>query len=244
MYICACMPDQIILQIETATQVCAVALSINGVTIASLEVDEPNVHASRLTLLVEEMLLKQGLSFGELAAIAVSMGPGSYTGLRIGVSTAKGFCYATGLPLIGINTLTAMAAGFEMRHPGLLTENTLLCPMVDARRMEVYSAIYDSRRQPVSAPAANIINVETFQDLAADRQIVLFGSGADKFAQIFAGHSRVKVITGFKNSARFLSQLAFEALTRGEFADVAYFEPYYLKDFIPTTPKPITNPFA
>src|SRR5690606_41267211 len=105
MYICACMPDQIILQIETATQVCAVALSINGVTIASLEVDEPNVHASRLTLLVEEMLLKQGLSLGELSAIAVSMGPGSYTGLRIGVSTAKGILFATGLPSIAMKNL-------------------------------------------------------------------------------------------------------------------------------------------
>ena len=231
------MPIHYILQIETATQVCSVALSANGETVAFRDIDEPNVHAARLTLLVEELLLECKLSFANLAAVAVSKGPGSYTGLRIGVSTAKGLCYATDLPLIGINTLDGMAKGFASGNIGSIAENTGLCPMVDARRMEVYSAVYDHQLQLESPVAANIIDAQSFDYLGPNRNILLFGSGADKLEEVFADNTQVEVIRGFKNSAQHLSWMAYEAFKDGAFEDVVYFEPYYLKDFVATTPK-------
>ncbi len=231
------MSSHYILQIETATQVCSVALSANGETIAHIDVDEPNVHASRLTLLVDELLRKAGLEFGSLSAVAVSKGPGSYTGLRIGVSTAKGFCYAADLPLIGIDTLAGMAAGFTAADGGVALSNTRLCPMIDARRMEVYTAVFGDKLLQVSPPRALVIDAHSFDDVESGHQIVLFGSGADKLASLFAGHERVEVVAGFKNSAAHLSELAYRAFLKGAYADVAYFEPYYLKDFVVTTPK-------
>jgi len=231
------MSSHYILQLETATQVCSAALSANGETMACIEVDEPNVHAARLTLLVDELLRRTGLSFGDLSAVAVSKGPGSYTGLRIGVSTAKGLCYATDLPLIGIDTLNGMANGFVASRNGLITENTQLCPMVDARRMEVYTAVFDYNLKQTVPSKASIMDVHSFDDLEAKQEMILFGSGADKLVAWFASHERIEVITGFKNSARHLSQLSYQAYLKGEFADVAYFEPYYLKDFVATTPK-------
>ncbi|WP_257668625.1 tRNA (adenosine(37)-N6)-threonylcarbamoyltransferase complex dimerization subunit type 1 TsaB [Parapedobacter tibetensis] len=231
-----------ILQIETATQVCSVALSANGDTTAFRDIDEPNVHAARLTLLVEELLRELGLSFADLAAVAVSKGPGSYTGLRIGVSTAKGLCYATDLPLIGIDTLAGMAQGFVERNMGHDAANAWLCPMVDARRMEVYSSVYDQQLQPIFPVAANIIDGQSFDHLDPDQQLILFGSGADKFEELFADEKNVQVVTGFKNSARHQSRLAYQAFMDKAFVDVAYFEPYYLKDFVATKPKSQPGP--
>ena len=231
------MSTHCILQIETATQVCSAALSADGETLASIDVDEPNVHASRLTLMVDELLQKTGLSFSDLSAVAVSKGPGSYTGLRIGVSTAKGLCYAADLPLIGIDTLAGMAAGFVAANGRLSTGGTRLCPMVDARRMEVYTAAFDQHLTPLLPPHASIIDARSFDGMEANQRVVLFGSGADKLDALFADHVHVDVIMGFKNSASHLSQLAYQAYLEGEFADVAYFEPYYLKDFVATTPK-------
>ncbi len=231
------MSTHYILQLETATQVCSAALSANGETIASIDVDEPNVHASRLTLLVDDLLQRTGLSFGDLSAVAVSEGPGSYTGLRIGVSTAKGLCYATGLPLIGIDTLAGMADGFAAAHGTAVPNNTRLCPMVDARRMEVYTATYDCNLAVLTPPQASIIDAHSFHGVEPGQRIALFGSGADKLAALFAHHEQIDVITGFRNSAAHLSRLAYKAFRVGEFVDVAYFEPYYLKDFVATTPK-------
>ncbi len=231
------MPVYHILQIETATQVCSVALSTNGETVVFRDLDEPNVHAARLTLLIAEVLQEAGLAFADLAAVAVSKGPGSYTGLRIGVSTAKGLCYATDLPLIAVDTLSGMAHGFLSTCSSDIDEKTWLCPMVDARRMEVYSAVYDHRLNLMTDTAANIIDGESFDHLAPDREIILFGSGADKFEELFAGSKQVNVKPAFKNSARYLSRLAYQAFTDNDVEDVAYFEPYYLKDFVATTPK-------
>lgn len=225
-----------ILQIETATQVCSVALSANGETVAFIDLDEPNVHASRLTLLVTELLQKTGLSFGNLSAVAVSKGPGSYTGLRIGVSTAKGLCYAADLPLIGIDTLEGMTAGFIANYSPIAGD-AKLCPMVDARRMEVFTAVYDGQLQPISSPAAAIIDAQSFGYLDAGQRIILFGSGADKLDALFVGNEQVEVVAGFRNSAAHFSLPAYQAFLAEEFADVAYFEPYYLKDFVATTPK-------
>lgn len=231
------MPVHYILQIETATQVCSIALSADGETIAFHDIDEPNVHAARLTLMVEELLRTTNLSFKDLAAVAVGKGPGSYTGLRIGVSTAKGLCYATDLPLIGIDTLAGMAAGF-IANSSLITENMQLCPMVDARRMEVYAAVYDNRLRQITPPAATIVDAQSFEFLGTDQRIILFGSGADKLEVLFAENEQVEVVSQFKNSARHLSHLAYCAYMDKQFADVAYFEPYYLKDFVATTPRP------
>lgn len=231
------MSTQYILQIETATQVCSVALSGNGETVAAIDIDEPNVHASRLTLLVEEILQKTGLTINDLSAVAVSMGPGSYTGLRIGVSTAKGLCYAADLPLLGVGTLDGMAAGFVSVNDSPIDGDTALCPMVDARRMEVYTATFGSDAQPITPPQASIIDAHSFDGIDLNRRIVLFGNGADKFGELFANHQQVEVVAGFKNSAKHMSLLAYKAFGTGQFADVAYFEPYYLKDFVATTPK-------
>ncbi|MBK1441018.1 tRNA (adenosine(37)-N6)-threonylcarbamoyltransferase complex dimerization subunit type 1 TsaB [Parapedobacter sp. ISTM3] len=231
------MPTHFILQIETATQVCSVALSRDGTTIAFRDIDEPNVHASQLTLLVEALLREAGLTFADLSAIAVSKGPGSYTGLRIGVSAAKGLCYATDLPLIGVDTLAGMAAGFAAKHAEEIEPKAWLCPMVDARRMEVYTGMYDHRLKPLKSAAAIIIDTHSFSELPVGQRVLLFGNGADKFQELFAANERVAVIPHFRNSARYLSGCAYQALLDKQFEDVAYFEPYYLKDFVATTPK-------
>lgn len=228
------MSNYPILQIETATQVCSVALSVNGETVVFREVNELNVHASRLTLLITDVLQAVGLKVGELAAVAVSKGPGSYTGLRIGVSTAKGLCYAANLPLIGLDTLACMAAGFKEFFPAVAAQYTQLCPMIDARRMEVYLATYDQAMQVEQAVSAVVIDDQTFQSQETNGRIALFGSGADKLEALFAAHNGVDVIPGFLNSARYQSRLAYRMFQAGEFVDVAYFEPYYLKEFVST----------
>ena len=236
------MSNSYILQIETATQVCSVALSANGETCAFCDVNEPNIHASQLTLLIADVLQEAGLVVGDLAAVAVSKGPGSYTGLRIGVSTAKGLCYAADLPLIGMDTLAGIAAGFKDVHPDVAKQYDRLCPMIDARRMEVYLAIYDREMQLRQPTSAVVVDARTFHTQQADGRIALFGSGADKLATLFADDDRVDVIPGFLNAARYLSGPAYQALLAGEFVDVAYFEPYYLKDFVATKAK--ASPFA
>ena len=138
---------------------------------------------------------------------------------------------------IGVNTLTAMAYGFVTAESGNIREEDLLCPMIDARRMEVYSAIYNPQLAVILPTGARIIDETTFDNLTDVSRILLFGSGADKLETMFAGHSTVRVIPGAKNSARYLSLLAYEALQAGDFVNVAYFEPNYLKDFVASTPK-------
>lgn len=232
------MSNHHILQIETATPVCSVALSTNGETRVFRDINESNIHATRLTLLIAEVLQEAGLGFKDLTAVAVSKGPGSYTGLRIGVSTAKGLCYATDLPLIGIDTLAGMAEGFTGLHPELLGEDTYLCPMIDARRMEVYLATYDVALRPIRPVSARVVDAQSFNILETSQRIVLFGSGADKLETLFSDNDQVNVIPGFLNSARFLSHQAFQAFQAGDFVDVAYFEPHYLKEFVATTTTP------
>jgi len=232
------MSNHHILQIETATQVCSVAVSNNGETISFRDVNESNIHASRLTVLITEVLKEVGLGFEDLAAVAVSKGPGSYTGLRIGVSTAKGLCYATDLPLIGVDTLVSMAEGFRDFYPDVAQRYTQLCPMIDARRMEVYLAVYNQAIQLKRPVSAVVMDAQSFNTLDTGQRIALFGSGADKLKELFSANDQVDVIPGFLNSARFLSHTAYQAFLAGEFADVAYFEPYYLKDFVATTATP------
>ncbi len=225
-----------ILQIETATPVCSVALAKNGKTIAAVEADGPNLHASNLTLFIEEVLQKAAITRSDLCAVAVSKGPGSYTGLRIGVSTAKGLCYALDIPLIAVNTLEAMVCGFISQGHDM-EEGRILVPMIDARRMEVYMAKYNTELDCLVETAAEIIDEHSFEATTGHPGYVLFGSGADKFDTLFDGRESIQVKTNFRNAASFLDQSAFQKFQQGSFEDVVYFEPYYLKDFIATTPK-------
>jgi tRNA threonylcarbamoyladenosine biosynthesis protein TsaB len=222
-----------ILQIETATQVCSVAIAINGKTIALKEEAAQNIHAASVTLFIEEVMNVANLKFTDLDAIAVSKGPGSYTGLRIGVSTAKGLCFALDKPLIGINTLQMMANGFLNEHPNY---GGLVCSMIDARRMEVFTAVYNNKLMEVEDVNAKIIDEKSFV-LELDSNFVTFiGDGAAKCAPVLA-HQNAHFSANNFNSAANMSSLANAAFDNGNFEDVAYFEPFYLKDFVFTTPK-------
>lgn len=222
-----------ILQIETSTQVCSCALSWQGETLGLKEVNAPNIHASQLTLLIQELLREKAVTWDALKAVAVSKGPGSYTGLRIGVSTAKGLCYALDLPLISVSTLHSMAAGFLEQKQ--IQEDTLLVPMIDARRREVYQSVLNTDLQTVEPIAARIIDVESYVHL--NQPVILFGSGADKFTETFQHHPQVEVFAGFELSSAYMRHAAYRKFEQSAFEDLAYFEPFYLKDFVATTPK-------
>ena len=177
-----------------------------------------------------------GISYNELDAVAVSKGPGSYTGLRIGVSTAKGICYAADLPLMAIDTLEAMAYGMKEKLGSQLAPDDLLVPMIDARRMEVYASVFDAELRRINETAAMVINENTFDDLSGNHRLWLFGDGAPKLSKLFENQPNINVISGFRPSAAYMRVLAEQALRAQDFVDVAYFEPFYLKDFIAGKP--------
>lgn len=227
-----------ILHIETATSVCSVALSSNDVLRSYIDQHEPNIHASKLTVFIADVLSQANCNIEELDAVAVSKGPGSYTGLRIGVSAAKGICFALDIPLISIDTLDAMCAGFFLENSVSDRSDKIFCPMIDARRMEVYTAGYNAKGVQVQAVEARIIDQSSFEQLAEKQEkVVLFGDGANKFSDLFEKNEAVEVVKGFLNSARHLVDAASIKWQSKQFENVAYFEPFYLKDFIPTTPK-------
>ena len=214
----------IILNIETATKNCSVALAKEGKTIACKEIAEQNFsHAEKLHVFIEELLTENNLQFSDLNAIAVSQGPGSYTGLRIGVSSAKGFCYAMNIPMIAVDTLQLLAKQIQI-------EDGIIIPMIDARRMEVFTAIYNKNHQQVRSTQAEIIDETSYQEIT--ETIHLVGDGTEKFKNTlidtkFVFHSDVVF-----PSANEMSQLSFDKYQIRDFVDVAYFEPYYLKDFV------------
>ncbi len=222
-----------ILQIETATPVCSVALSINGKTIALKEEAAQNIHAASLTLFIEKVMKSANLKFTDLDAVAVSKGPGSYTGLRIGVSTAKGLCFALDKPLIAINTLQMMANGYMLQNPNY---EGLICTMIDARRMEVFTAIYNSNLQEVEATNAKIVSETSFNSMLEGNDITFIGDGAEK-CKLVLNHQNAHFSSLNFNSATNMSALDLQAYNNQNFEDVAYFEPFYLKDFVFTTPK-------
>jgi len=222
-----------LLQIETATQVCSAALSVDGETIALKELAAQNIHAGSLTLFIREVMQQAGVRYQDLDAIAVSKGPGSYTGLRIGVSTAKGICFAQDKPLIGIDTLQMMAKGFLSANSSY---TGLICPMIDARRMEVFTALYDHQLTEILPVSAKIIDEESFRSELNGQQITFIGDGAMKCNTSIISANAAFSDLNF-NSAANMSGLAFNAFTLGQFEDVAYFEPYYLKDFVITQAK-------
>jgi len=222
-----------ILQIETATQVCSAAISRNGETIALKEEMASNIHAGSLTLFIKATMDAAGLQFNDLDAIAVSKGPGSYTGLRIGVSTAKGLCFALDKPLLGIDTLKMMADGFLKLNEGY---DGLICPMIDARRMEVFTAVFDRDLGNVIPTEAKIIDEQSFAAELALGRVTFIGDGAMKCKIILEQANAMFTEQNF-NSAANMSKLANAAYLAEHFEDVAYFEPFYLKDFVLTTPK-------
>jgi tRNA threonylcarbamoyladenosine biosynthesis protein TsaB len=223
----------LILQIETATQVCSAALSVNGETIALKELQANNIHAGSLTLFIQEVMASGGYSYSNLDAIAVSKGPGSYTGLRIGVSTAKGLCFALDKPLIAIGTLGMMAKGFLKANPDY---NGLVCPMIDARRMEVFTSVFDSSLATIEPVSAKIIDELSFKDQLNQAPVTFIGDGAEK-CKAALNHPNALFSAENFNSAGNMSELSFDAFSNQSFEDLAYFEPFYLKDFVLTTPK-------
>jgi tRNA threonylcarbamoyladenosine biosynthesis protein TsaB len=240
----------LILGIETATSVCSVALGENGRITAIRESTSPNAHSAVLTRFIEDLFRETGYPLQRIDAIAVSMGPGSYTGLRIGVAAAKGLCYALGKPLIAVPTLRAMAEGMrDVEHESrnkaeksnidnrTSTIDNLYCPMIDARRMEVYCAVYDETLTEIRETHAEIIDENSFSDLLSHLIIHFAGDGAAKCRDLFAGNPHAVFRDNFAVSARYLLPLAAERLEAGRFEDIAYFEPYYLKDFVPGKPK-------
>lgn len=222
----------LILNIDTSTSVCSVALARNGKVIATKENNEGLNHSVLLGSYVDEILQENSLKVQNLDAIAISMGPGSYTGLRIGVSLAKGLCFGGGKPLIAIPTLQALALSVSSQ----LQEEALYCPMIDARRMEVYTAFFDHNNQPVTETKAEIIDENSFANLLSKHLIYFFGNGSEKIKHILT-HPNAHYFEKAETSARHMASLAESHFSKHQFADVAYFEPFYLKDFIATTPK-------
>ncbi len=228
----------LILNIETGTEVCSVALAENGRLISLRESGTGRQHAQQLALYIDEIFRELDVDPRDLDAVAVGKGPGSYTGLRIGVSLAKGVSYGVGIPLIGVSTLESMAcvaledfdAGvLELTHPDCL----YLCPMIDARRMEVYAQVFDQALAPVTEVEAIVVDGTTYAALAAEREFVIFGSGAQKCVGVMVS-SNVHYVE-VAHSARGMVALSDRAFRQGDFVDTAYFEPFYLKDFVVTT---------
>jgi tRNA threonylcarbamoyladenosine biosynthesis protein TsaB len=220
----------IILSIETSTTNCSVSLSKQGETFAILEDNSKEFsHAERLHVYIEKLLAENKLTANQLDAIAVSKGPGSYTGLRIGVSAAKGLCFALDKPLISVSTLEALSHQVQI-------EKGLIVPMLDARRMEVYSAIFDKDYNEIRQVEAQIIEADSFADYLEKGHVYFLGNGVEKTKSIIQ-HPNAYFVADKLPSASEMSQIAYNKYKKNDIEDVAYFEPYYLKDFIALKPK-------
>ena len=226
----------VILNIETSTDVCSVALTSEGQVLDHRENYEGQTHATLLSQYVKEMLDYARSRELKIDAIAVSIGPGSYTGLRIGLSEAKGLAFGLQVPLIGVNTLQLMTVGTMFNH-FIEEDDVLYVPMIDARRMEVYTAAYNAALEPVLAPQAMILDENSFADLLAQgHTLVVMGNGSDKARKVLT-HERVRFIEGVKPVAVEMLALAEKAWREQQLLDVAYSTPLYLKEFQATRPK-------
>ncbi|UPQ80095.1 tRNA (adenosine(37)-N6)-threonylcarbamoyltransferase complex dimerization subunit type 1 TsaB [Flavobacterium azooxidireducens] len=213
-----------ILNIETSTKNCSVALAKAGEMIVCKEIAEMGYsHAEKLHVFIEEILTEANLKFSDLKAIAVSQGPGSYTGLRIGVSAAKGLCYALDIPLIAVDTLEVLASQISI-------EEGVIVPMIDARRMEVYSAIFDKNHQKIRDIKAEILNEESFSDM--NETIYFVGDSSQKAKTLLQKDNFVFVDDVIYPSAKQMTKKSYTLFANNRFEDVAYFEPFYLKDFM------------
>lgn len=228
-----------ILVFETSTEICSVALTLDGLFVDMIESNEGQNHAKLVTVFAEELLRRNNLSSKDLAAVAVSKGPGSYTGLRIGVSTAKGICYALNIPLIAVGTLEAMTHHVIVNRTSLgipETKQVLFCPMIDARRMEVFSMLYDMEGSVVSPISAIIVDEIFLAQELKENKVVFFGNGAEKCKNVITSPNAV-FIGNIEASAKYSCNLAWQLYNKNQFEDVAYFEPFYLKDFVATVSK-------
>jgi tRNA threonylcarbamoyladenosine biosynthesis protein TsaB len=226
----------LILCIETATPICSIALVNSEKVIGYKETRVKNSHAEVITVFIDELLKEHSFNYKELQAIAISKGPGSYTGLRIGVSTTKGLCYALNIPLIAVSTLRTMAVGALVKFSPTGDLPVFYCPMIDARRMEVYSALFDANLNLVREIKAEIIEEASFAEILETANVVFFGDGSEKCKAVIQ-HSHAIFLDDIFPSAPNMALIVHEAFKNEQFEDVAYFEPYYLKDFIPGIPK-------
>jgi tRNA threonylcarbamoyladenosine biosynthesis protein TsaB len=226
-----------IICLETATNICSVALCNSAGVISLRENNEVKSHASMVTVFINEILKESGISAGDLEAIAVSKGPGSYTGLRIGISVAKGVAYAASIPLIGIETTLSMFWGISgnRNYSHEADSNTLFCPMLDARRMEIYYAIYDAGGRIIKDISAEIIDEDSFCNFPESKKIIFFGDGAAKCKDVIK-RTNTFFAEDFRISASHMHRPVYKAFNDHCFEDVAYFEPLYLKDFITSKP--------
>lgn len=230
----------LLLSLETSSPVCSVALhdASDGRLIGQSELRLEKSHSTHLTILIQQLLENTGHTSADLAAVAVSDGPGSYTGLRIGAAAAKGLCFALDIPLVAVSTLGALAA--QMAAVTANAEEILFCPMLDARRMEVYTALYAHDGRKVLAPTPLILTPEALAEQLAHRRLLCFGNGAAKFRPLVAGQPNARFLAGIEPSAVSVGALAVEVFRRQEFQDVAYYEPFYLKEVYTTTPKQLS----
>lgn len=228
-----------ILNIETSTTVCSVSISENGTCKCFRENFNGNNHSELIGVFTQEVLAEAGLKPQDLDAVALSIGPGSYTGLRIGTSFAKGLCYGTDIPLITIPTLKIIAQNAKEKYN--IEDDALLCPMIDARRMEVYSCVYDSKLNEVHATEPQIIDENSFADILKDKKVYFFGNGAAKCKQYITSENAIFLDEVYPLATSMIA-LSEEAYTNNNFADVAYFEPFYLKAAHVTMPKTILIP--
>jgi tRNA threonylcarbamoyladenosine biosynthesis protein TsaB len=215
-----------LLAIETAIELCSVALGKDTTCMALAENEQGNSHAEKLMLLVDQVLKQSGIRIEDVHAVCISEGPGSYTGLRIGLSSAKGICDALNVPLIAIPTLQSMAWGAREQYPN----DEQYCPMIDARRMEVYAAVYDASLQLVENSTNVILDENSYSTFLQKGRLIFSGNATAKARALFDGNDKA-VFAPTKTSARYLLALAYEKYIRNDFADVAYFEPFYLKEF-------------
>ena len=228
----------LILNIDTSTEVCSVALAQDGKIICIRENTTGQNHSTLLTTFISELLDEASIAVSQLDAVAISGGPGSYTGLRIAVSVAKGICYGASLPLIAISSLESMANEViksHLHHYSTPENKVLLCPMLDARRMEVYSAFYDHQGVQVREIQADIIDNSSFSMLLENSKILFFGNGAEKCKDAIT-HPNAVFVNDILTLASYLVPLSERAFAAKSFVDVAYYEPLYLKDFVAVAP--------
>ncbi len=226
-----------ILNIETATTVCSVSISKDGNILGYKEIDNGFTHSENLHLFINELLIELNISINNLSAIAISKGPGSYTGLRIGVSAAKGLAYALNIPLISVDTLKIMS--YQVSR--LRREFDFFCPMIDARRMEVYTCVYDTQLNLQIHTQALIIDPLSIKIFDSFSSICFFGDGMLKCKEVISALQNAVCVDNIKPSSQYMCKLSYEKFLKQAFEDIAYFEPLYLKDFLITTKKQRVN---
>ena len=228
--------DKYILLIETATDSCSVALTKNSETIAEKYINEPKAHASVIGGYITDILAENSITMAECSAVAVSKGPGSYTGLRVGVSIAKGLCYGAGKPLISVCTLATIAQLALDNNHYKGEGDFLIIPMIDARRMEVYTANFNSKGEQLTPVEAKILDENSYAAELAAGPVLFTGNGAEKFKELVGGNPNAYFAPQSPHATG-MRKIASDKFEAGEFEDIAYFEPFYLKDFVAGKPK-------